>query len=170
MQVTFTEAMILIVSVFALILTIAIIIMAVALNRMKNKMVDLTNFVYQLMRQNETSTNSIVEVSNMSNTTNETLSTLTSSIRSVMKKMHDNSKEKIYPGPELLALLDRCIQENVLMYASLIKNDPMPENPQTKITEIVMKTFPHIDEKYIIQRTIYIMEEFNNSRTGRKSE
>ena len=153
-----------------LLLTIAFFILVYSYHRIKQKLDDVTNIIYQLMRCNEQSTTSITEVSKMSNTTNETLSTLTSSIRNVMKKMSHDNDQKIYPGPQLLELVDKCITENVLMYASLIKNDPMPENPVTWISNIVIQTFPHVKSDYLIQRTTYVIEEFNNSQTGRKAQ
>jgi hypothetical protein len=153
-----------------LLLTMAFFILVYSFHRIKQKLDDVTNFVYQLMRYHEEDTTNIATVSKMSNTTNETLSTLTSSIRSVMKKVQHDNNEKIYPGPQLLDIIDKCITENVLMYASLIKNDPMPENAITWVSNIVVQTFPHVQTNYLIQRTTYIIEEFNNSQTGRKAQ
>lgn len=167
---TFTEGMILIISIIVLVLSFAFIILCVSYKKMKRTLEDNLKFMYQLMRQNESTTNNVEQLSKTTNTTNETLSTLTSSIRSVMKKMQHDSNEKMYPGPQMLELIDKCITENILMQATLIQNDPMPENSLVKVSNIVTKTFPHIYPEYIIQRTTYIMEEFNKSQSGRKAQ
>lgn len=167
---TSNELMILILGVVVVLLSLSLLLMCVLYNKTKRTIDDMKNFIYQLMRQNDTSTNSIVEVSKMTNTTNETLSTLTSSIRSVMKKVQHDNDQKVYPGPQLLELIDKCITENVLMEATLIHNDPMPENTVAKVANIVIQTFPHVVPDYLIQRTTYVMEEFIASKSGRKSQ
>lgn len=136
-----------------------------------NKRLDIhANYIYQMMKATDESKESQTTISTDVNKVNETMSSLTSSIRSLVKQNQAAAQEKIYPGPQLLQLIDSCITENILMSASLIKKQRVPNDPLAMVSDIVIKTFPHVDEKYIINRVIYIMEDYNASSTGQKAQ
>lgn len=128
------------------------------------------NYIYQMMKASDTTKETQTDISSDVNKVNETMSSLTSSIRSLVKQNQAASEEKIYPGPQLLQLIDSCITETILMTATLVSKQRVPENPLVFVSDIVIKTFPHVDVKFIENRVIYIMEEYNHSSSGKKAQ
>lgn len=161
---------IVIIAAFALICVITCITVLIRL-RQVNKRLDLFgNYIYQMMKANDSSKESQRSISENVNKVNETMSSLTSSIRSLVKQKQDAANEKIYPGPQLLQLIDSCITETILMTATLISRQRVPNDPLLLVSDIVTKTFPHVDTTFLEQRIIYIMEDYNRSNTGQKTQ
>lgn len=161
---------IVIIAAFALICLIMCITVLIRL-RQVNKRLDLFgNYIYQMMKANDSSKESQTSISENVNKVNETMSSLTSSIRSLVKQKQEAANEKIYPGPQLLQLIDSCITETILMTATLISRQRVPNDPLLLVSDIVTKTFPHVDTTFLEQRIIYIMEDYNRSSTGQKTQ
>ena len=161
--------------IFILILTISlllipIIILCINYIKMKNTLTDYSHFMYQLMRKIESTDSNTDKIAQSTNTTNETLSTLTSSIRSVIRKMDEEHNTKIMPGPQLMELIDKCITEHVLMESKLMQNQVVKGKVINTVSGFITETFPHVNQEYLVRRVTYIVEEFNNSNTGRKSK
>ena len=136
--------------------------------RMDDKLTGYISLIYDNNKRNENMSSDMNDLSTEVKTINETVTSLTSSIRSLVTQHKvEKEKEKIYPGPQLLELIDKCITENILMTASLIQQQQVPDDPVVTVSEILLNTFPHVNENYLQRRVIYIMNEFNNSRTGR---
>lgn len=161
---------IVIIAAFTLICVITCITVLIRL-RQVNKRLDLFgNYIYQMMKANDSSKESQTSISENVNKVNETMSSLTSSIRSLVKQKQEAANEKIYPGPQLLQLIDSCITETILMTATLISRQRVPNDPLLLVSDIVTKTFPHVDTTFLEQRIIYIMEDYNRSSTGQKTQ
>ena len=162
-----------VISISALSLIFNIILM-MRLSQVNKRIDDHGRFIYQMMKRSdevkETSNNTSEGVTKV----NETVTSLTSSIRSLVKQNQAQLKkanETIFPGPQLLQLVDQCITENILMTAVLIqKQHVVSEDPLIRVSRIVEQTFPHVNPTYIKERCIYIMEDFNRSQTGQKAQ
>lgn len=168
---------IIIIAAFALVNVLICMVVIIRLRQLNRRLDDQCNFIYVQMKEDEeikdtqlTISNDINELSKSFDTQKETMTSLTSSIRSLVKQNQAKNDEKIFPGPQLLQLIDSCITETILMTATLISKQRVPNDPLVMVTEIVTKTFPHVDVTFLEQRIIYIMEEYNKSSTGQKAQ
>jgi hypothetical protein len=146
------------------------IVIMVRISQLNRRLDDHGNYIYKMMKATDESKESQTSISTDVNKVNETMSSLTSSIRSLVKQKQEAANEKIYPGPQLLQLIDSCITETILMTATLISRQRVPNDPLLMVTDIVTKTFPHVDTTFLEQRIIYIMEDYNRSSTGQKAQ
>lgn len=162
-------AIIILLSVLLVISFIFSISMSISLRNTKIIMKDYSSMMYSLMKTNERYNENMNDIQKDVTTTQESLKSLTSSIRSLVKQQHEENDKKILPGPQLLKMLDDIITETILMQASLMQNQIVPDSAVNEIGEIVQATFPHIDQKYIGKRILYIMNEYNRSKTGQKA-
>lgn len=155
------------------VLIICVFIVSRNIKHMRNTMNDYASLMYETMKRTDEASKTSLNIENGINTVDDNVKSLTSSIRSLVKQQQEQQKsrnnEKIFPGPQLLEMLDKCIVENVSMMATLIHKQRVPDDPLTRVTDITIQTFPHINEQYIIDRCIYVMEEFNKSQSGQKS-
>ena len=161
------------ISIGALSLLFNIILMA-RLSQVNKRMDDHGRFIYQMMKRSDEVKETSNDTSEGVTKVNETVTSLTSSIRSLVKQNQAQLKkanETIYPGPQLLQLVDQSITENILMTAVLIqKQHVVSEDPLIRVSRIVEQTFPHVNPTYIKERCIYIMEDYNRSQTGQKAQ
>ena len=98
------------------------------------------------------------------NNTELELSTLATSIDSIFKEYKQSMNTKIYPTPQLADMITTTIKEQVAVETILTKNlRIIDKNTVNIIIENTIKTYPHVDESYIIKKTLSIIESLKTN-------
>lgn len=92
----------------------------------------------------------------------ESLETLQSSVTNALEDMHRQSKEKIYPLPQLSNMITETIAEQIQIHSKLNSNRRIvPKEDFEKIIRTVCMTYPNVSEKFITEKTISVIESMS---------
>lgn len=150
------------------ILLLFIILMFVKMSKMASTMNEMTNMMYYILKKQKSIDYVLNEVSVSNNNTELELSTLSTSIDSIFKEYKQSMNTKVYPTPQLADMITTTIKEQVAVETILTKNlRIVDKNTVNIIIENTIKTYPHIDESYIIKKTLSIIESL---KTNNQSE
>ena len=141
-----------------------IISMSVKMSKMTSTMNEMTNMMYYILKRQKIIDTNLYEISMISNNTETELSTLSTSIDSLFKEYKQSIDKKIYPTPQLVEMITTTIKEQIAVETILTKNlRIIDKNTVNIIIENVIKTYPHVDESYIIKKTLSIVENLKTS-------
>lgn len=150
------------------ILLLFVILMFVKMSKMTSTMNEMTNMMYYILKKQKSIDYILNEVSESNNNTELELSTLSTSIDSMFKEYKKSMNTKIYPTPQLSDMITTTIKEQVAIETILTKNlRIIDKNTVNIIIENTVKTYPHVDESYIIKRVLSIIESL---KTNNQSE
>lgn len=87
------------------------------------------------------------------------VSTLASELDIHIQKEQEERDRKIYPMPELAKQIEATIQEQFAIQLILRRNMRAPiKGALNDISDVVQKTYPHVDVEYIASKCIAFME------------
>lgn len=93
----------------------------------------------------------------------ESLETLQSSVANTLEDIHKQSKEKIYPLPQLSNMITETIAEQIQIHSKLNSNRRIvPKEDFEKIITAVCLTYPNVVKEYIVEKTISIIESMKS--------
>lgn len=93
----------------------------------------------------------------------ESLETLQSSVANTLEDIHRQSKEKIYPLPQLSNMITETIAEQIQIHSKLNSNRRIvPKEDFEKIITAVCLTYPNVVKEYIVEKTISIIESMKS--------
>lgn len=93
----------------------------------------------------------------------ESLETLQSSVANTLEDMHRQSKQKIYPLPQLSDMITETIAEQIQIHSKLNSNRRIvPKEDFEKIITAVCLTYPNVVKEYIVEKTISIIESMKS--------
>lgn len=93
----------------------------------------------------------------------ESLETLQSSVANTLEDIHKQSKEKIYPLPQLSNMITETIAEQIQMHSKLNSNRRIvPKEDFEEIITAVCLTYPNVVKEYIVEKTISIIESMKS--------
>lgn len=149
-------------------LLLFIILMFIKINKMTSTMNEMANMMYLILKKQKSIDDVLNEVAISNNNTESELSTLSTSIDSMFKEYKQSMNTKIYPTPQLADMITTTIKEQVAVETILTKNlRIIDKNTVNIIIENTTKTYPHVDESYIIKKTLSIIEGL---KTNNQSE
>lgn len=149
-------------------LLLFIILMFIKINKMTSTMNEMTNMMYLILKKQKSIDDVLNDVAISNNNTESELSTLSTSIDSMFKEYKQSMNTKIYPTPQLADMITTTIKEQVAVETILTKNlRIIDKNTVNIIIENTTKTYPHVDESYIIKKTLSIIEGL---KTNNQSE
>ena len=146
------------------VLLLFIILMFIKISKMTSTMNEMTNMMYYILKKQKSIDYVLNEVSVSNNNTESELSTLSTSIDSMFKEYKQSMNTKIYPTPQLVDMITTTIKEQVAVETILTKNlRIIDKNTVNIIIENTVKTYPHVDESYIIKKTLSIIESLKTN-------
>lgn len=149
-------------------LLLFIILMFIKINKITSTMNEMTNMMYLILKKQKSIDDVLNDVAISNNNTESELSTLSTSIDSMFKEYKQSMNTKIYPTPQLADMITTTIKEQVAVETILTKNlRIIDKNTVNIIIENTTKTYPHVDESYIIKKTLSIIEGL---KTNNQSE
>ena len=93
----------------------------------------------------------------------ESLETLQSSVTNTLEDIHRQSKEKIYPLPQLSNMITETIAEQIQIHSKLNSNRRVvPKEDFEKIITAVCLTYPNVSREYIVEKTVSIIESMKS--------
>ena len=93
----------------------------------------------------------------------ESLETLQSSVANTLEDIHKQSKEKIYPLPQLSNMITETIAEQIQIHSKLNSNRRIvPKEDFEEIITAVCLTYPNVVKEYIVEKTISIIESMKS--------
>lgn len=93
----------------------------------------------------------------------ESLETLQSSVANTLEDIHRQSKEKIYPLPQLSNMITETIAEQIQIHSKLNSNRRIvPKEDFEEIITAVCLTYPNVVKEYIVEKTISIIESMKS--------
>lgn len=102
-------------------------------------------------------------------TTYSHISKLSDNVSSYLNKEQvRRESEFIMPKPDLAAVIDQTIKEQIIIEATLSKNMRIPSGDLLdKIIVNVKKTYPNVDEEYLSKKVLVRVEEFNETAVNK---
>ena len=93
----------------------------------------------------------------------ESLETLQSSVANTLEDMHRQSKQKIYPLPQLSNMITETIAEQIQIHSKLNNNRRVvPKEEFEKLITAVCMTYPNVSEEYITEKAVSIIESMKS--------
>ena len=93
----------------------------------------------------------------------ESISSLTSSINNVIQENRVRENTKIYPTPQLSAMIKATIEEYIHQEIVFIRDMRIPISPSdpitVKISKYVLSTYPHVDTDWISRKVVEMITE-----------
>lgn len=136
--------------------SLTILINIFILIKMKKLMTRFQQLSYNLFRLKDDMNENHLNVT-------ESLETLQSSVANTLEDMHRQSKEKIYPMPQLSNMITETIAEQIQIHSKLNSNRRIvPKEDFEKIITAVCLTYPNVSKEYIVEKTISIIESMKS--------
>ena len=89
--------------------------------------------------------------------------TLQTSVANTLEDIHRQSKQKIYPLPQLSDMITETIAEQIQIHSKLNSNRRIvPKEDFEKIITAVCLTYPNVVKEYIVEKTISIIESMKS--------
>lgn len=136
--------------------SLAILINIFILIKMKKLMTRFQQLSYNLFRLKDDMNENHLNVT-------ESLETLQSSVANTLEDMRRQSKEKIYPMPQLSNMITETIAEQIQIHSKLNNNRRVvPKEEFEKLITAVCMTYPNVSEEYITEKAVSIIESMKS--------
>ena len=136
--------------------SLTILINIFILIKMKKIMTKFQQLGYNLFRLKDDMNENHLNVT-------ESLETLQSSVTNTLEDIHRQSKEKIYPLPQLSNMITETIAEQIQIHSKLNSNRRVvPKEDFEKIITAVCLTYPNVSREYIVEKTVSIIESMKS--------
>lgn len=133
-------------------ISLTILINIFILIKIKKVMTKFQQLSYNLFRLKDDMNENHLDVT-------ESLETLQSSVTNTLEDMRRQSKEKIYPLPQLSNMITETIAEQIQIHSKLNSNRRVvPKEDFKKIITVVCMTYPNVSEEYITEKAVSIIE------------
>lgn len=136
--------------------SLAILINIFILIKMKKLMTKFQQLSYSLFMLKDDMNENHLNVT-------ESLETLQSSVANTLEDIHRQSKEKIYPLPQLSNMITETIAEQIQIHSKLNNNRRVvPKEEFEKLITAVCMTYPNVSEEYITEKAVSIIESMKS--------
>lgn len=136
--------------------SLAILINIFILIKIKKLMTRFQQLSYNLFRLKDDMNENHLNVT-------ESLETLQSSVANTLEDMRRQSKEKIYPMPQLSNMITETIAEQIQIHSKLNNNRRVvPKEEFEKLITAVCMTYPNVSEEYITEKAVSIIESMKS--------
>lgn len=136
--------------------SLVILINIFILIKMKKLMTRFQQLSYNLFRLKDDMNENHLNVT-------ESLETLQSSVANTLEDMRRQSKEKIYPMPQLSNMITETIAEQIQIHSKLNNNRRVvPKEEFEKLITAVCMTYPNVSEEYITEKAVSIIESMKS--------
>lgn len=136
--------------------SLTILINIFILIKMKKLMTKFQQLSYNLFRLKDDMNENHLNVT-------ESLETLQSSVANTLEDIHRQSKEKIYPMPQLSNMITETIAEQIQIHSKLNNNRRVvPKEEFEKLITAVCMTYPNVSEEYITEKAVSIIESMKS--------
>lgn len=157
------------VSLFVIMVVSSIII---SLEKMKNRIEDLSRITYNLMKKYEYIDSSQDDIKNalsilnsnlkaVDQGINDNIRSLSSSTDKVLEQFNEVSSEPYLPTPNVTKMIRETILENINIEVLLSHNMTLPNKQSTQhIIDSTVKTYPNVDKEYLVKLCLAMIENF----------
>ena len=151
------------------ILTPTCIILGFGLASTKKQLKIVTNLMLETketcLRSTARSYNSQDELREQIQKLSAQVNSLSSSNELVIKELHTQRKQKIYPRPDLVDQITKTIEDQIAIEMMLSVDLMAPRAGYLeRITDHVVQTYPEVDVEYIASKVTAILHTYNKQR------
>lgn len=151
--------------VIVLALTIALVICMTMLIRVKNNSSEISRILFTLMKRQKISDESLNGIKHALVTIHENIGSLSTSTKQLIDDFKTINNEKNLPTPQVVNMIKDTIMEQITIETLLSRDMRVPNKKSTEyIIENTIKTYPHIDQEYLVKLCLAMIENFNISR------
>lgn len=146
--------------------TITLVVL-IKMTKLSSTINDLSNMVYYVLNKQKNIDTSLDDLRVMCDNTETNTSALSTSIDYIFKEYKQAMDNKIYPTPNLAEMITTTIKEQIAVETILTKNlRIIDKNTVNVIIENTIKTYPHVDQEYIIKKTFSIVESLKTTKSN----
>lgn len=132
---------------------------------MRERINELSRITFTLLKKDQAQDDSLEGIKKALFTIHENIGSLSTSTKRVIEDFNTVRDQSILPTPQLSNMIKETITEQITIETLLSHDMKLPNKKSTEyIIENTAKTYPHVDQKYIVKLCMAMIENFNISQ------
>lgn len=159
-----SESFIILIAILVIILSITIssIILLIIVRPMKNKMDEQSRVLFSILKKHVINNDELHMLKESNSNILMNIKSLSTSIGLVLEEDKKRKSQKIYPTPNLSDMITLTINEQIAVETTLSKDMILPNKKSAQhIIEVVTQTYPHVDEEFLVKKSLALIEVYN---------